>query len=176
VSGHFRRRGAALELHLDAFEVQLLRDLQAMVVEALDHADIADPALHRLFPTAVADDAMADADLRAMVFDSLMEGRRAGLDALVEILDRGDRGSKGVRVVLHDDEPALVLGVLNDVRLALGARIGVEQLERDALDDVDEARVQGLAIIDHLAWIQEQLIAEVDPASTVHYEETRDLE
>ena len=61
-----------------------------------------------------------------------------------------------------------MLGVLNDIRLAIGARVGIEDLDRD---DVDPESSLGyrLAVMDHLGLWQELLLAIVDPpAVRVH--------
>ena len=158
-------------MQLEPVEVELLRSTRRALRHALETGDPADPILRRLFSPTVTGDADADAELRSMIHDDLLADRLAGLDALVEVLDRGrTRGGDVLRVDLVDEEPLLVLGVLNDLRLAIGARLGIEELERDAEHD-DETRYR-LAVMDHLAWLQEQLLAVLDPeAVRVHEEE-----
>lgn len=158
-------------MQLEAVEVDLLVSLRDGVRETLAAADPDDAVVQRMFPAAVDGDDDADADLRAMLRDDLLQSRLAGLDALVGLLERGTRHRGVLRVDLAEDEPSLVLGVLNDLRLAIGARVGIERLDRDALAPQDPA-VQRLAIMDHLAWWQEQLLAIIDPPSVSHYEDT----
>lgn len=160
----FRRRGRVIRWELEAFEVQLLEQLRTGLDETLEVAPPDDPVLHRFLPTAVADDDEADAELRRLIRDDLLDGKRRGLEALVDILQRAESRGQRLRVELHDDEPMLVLGVLNDLRLAMGARLGIEHLDRAAVRD-DGPEAATLAVMDHLAWIQESLLRILDPVS-----------
>lgn len=162
----FRRRGARVRWELEAFEVQLLHQLREGLGETLDAEDAADPILRRFLPAAVADDEEADGELRRLIRDDLLENKRRGLEALLDILGRADPRGDRLRVDLQDDEPLLVLGVLNDLRLAMGARLGIEHLDRGELAE-DGPEAATLAVMDHLAWIQESLLRILDPASVV---------
>ena len=166
----FSRHGGGIRMDLEPFEVDLLRSMRDGLRTTLDGGDPADPAVQRLFPAAVVGDEDADAELRRLLRDDLLTAKLAGLDALVEILDRGEsrRGGR-LRVLLTDDEPLLVLGVLNDIRLALGARVGLDDLDRAQLTE-DDPRTGTIAVMDHFAWWQEQLIHLIDPVS-VQYDE-----
>ncbi len=74
---------------------------------------------------------------------------------------------------LVEEEPVLVLGVLNDMRLALGARVGLDHVELRDLA-VDEDTAGSLAVMDYLAMWQEQLLSVLDPPSTAHYDDSPD--
>lgn len=153
-----------MRVELEDFEVDLLRSLPGGLRALLDERDHDDPAMARLFPTAVVDDDDADDELRRFIFEDLLEAR---LDALAEveaILDRGVERRGKLRIDLVEDEPALVLGVLNDIRLTLGARIGMEHLDRDEID-LHHPAAATLAVMDHLGWFQEQLLRAIDPVS-----------
>ena len=63
-----------------------------------------------------------------------------------------------------------MLGVLNDLRLAIGAQVGIESLERDRLDPDDPVTYR-VAVMDHLGWLQEQLLHVLDPSSTRIHDE-----
>ncbi len=162
MSRHVRRTARGIQLVLDPMEVDLLRTLRQGLDEALTSPSSSDPVVQRLFPSAVDGDEQTDEEVRDLLRDDLLAQRRHGLDALDTLLDRGARHRGQIRFDLRDDEPHLVLGVLNDVRLALGARIGIEDLDRASVEE-DDPLAARLAIIDHLAWIQEQLIAAIDP-------------
>jgi hypothetical protein len=160
----FRRRGDEIRWDLEGFEADLLRRLRdGLHRTLLDHTGD-DPVVARLFPAAVADDPVADDELRRLLHDDLLRSKLDGLDALVAIIDRAESRGDRLRVALRDDEPLLVLGVLNDLRLAIGARIGIDRLERDEVPE-DAPERTSLAIMDHLAWMQEQILAIVDPVS-----------
>lgn len=168
MSRAFRRQGDHIRMQLDPVEIDLLRSLRDGLRGTLSSGDGEDPVLRRLFPAAVVGDEEADRELRRLLRDDLLQSRLSGLEALADLLDRGVEHRGHVRVRLDGEEAALVLGVLNDLRLAIGARIGIESLERDDLDP-DDPVVYRLAVMDHLAWLQEQLLAILDPASVAHY-------
>jgi hypothetical protein len=166
---NFERRDGVVRATFAPVEVELLRGLRDELERALREPEPEDPVFRRLFPTAVLGDQQADRDLRAIVRDDLLGVRLQGLRDLVEVLDRAEPHRGGLRVDLVDEEPLLVLGVLNDLRLAIGARVDIESLERDG--PLEEDVAYRLEIMDHLAWLQEQLLAIVDPPSVSHYEE-----
>lgn len=168
----FSRRGDRIRWVLEPWEPPLLRGLRDDVRALLETADRDDPVLRRFHPPTVRGDDAADTELRELIRDDLLTARLTGLDALVEVLDRARPHRAGPTVDLLDDEPALVLGVLNDVRLALGVRVGIEHLDREHLDD-DDPVLPTLALMDHLAYLQESLLAVLDPPSLAHYEEHR---
>lgn len=154
-------------MQLDRVEVDLLRSLRDGLRGTLTSGDATDPVVGRLFPATVVGDDEADRELRRLLHDDLLQARLGGLEALGDLLDRGVEHRGHIRVRLDADEAALVLGVLNDLRLAIGARIGVETLQRDAVDPDDPVAYR-LAVMDHLAWLQEQLLAILDPSSVAH--------
>jgi hypothetical protein len=172
VTRTFRRHGDHVRMQLEPIEVDLLRTTRDGVRAAISGGDGSDPINRRLFPRALDGDAEADEELRRLLHDDLLAARLAGLDALVELLDRGTPHRGVLRVDLRDDEPMLVLGVLNDLRLAIGARVGIEHLDRAALDEDDPVAYR-LAVMDHLAGMQEQLLAILDPPSVSVHQDLR---
>lgn len=153
-------------LILEPFEHELLVQLPEALRSLLEEAAGDDPALRRLFPPVAPDDGAVDAEVRALIHDDLLHDRLDALEEVSAILARASRRRGQMEIELADDEPALLLGVLNDVRLTLGARLGIEHLDRDAVDQ-DHPMAQTLALMDHLAWVQEELIAAIDPGSVV---------
>lgn len=161
-------------MQLDPVEVELLRTLEAGLEAVLRDGDRDDPVVARLFPATVTDDPDADAELRALLYEDLLTDRLTALRELLALLDRATRHRGGLRIDLDAEEAVLVLGVLNDLRLAMGARVGDEALRREG-EPVDEATAQRLAVMDHLGWLQEQLLAILDPPSVKVHEELRDV-
>ncbi|MFA9445238.1 DUF2017 family protein [Egicoccus sp. AB-alg6-2] len=164
----FKRQGETIRMQLEPVEVELLHSVRDGLRESLLGGDHDDPIVRRLFPTAVSGDEQADHELRRLLYDDLLQARLVGLEELTSLLDRGVEHRGHLRVRLTAEEAALVLGVINDLRLAIGARIGIEDLERDDVDPEDPVAYR-LAVMDHLAWLQEQLLAVLDPASVAHY-------
>lgn len=148
---------------LSGDDVDLLRalreDLHTLVTGEHDPDD---PVVSRLFPPRVGDD--VDEETVDALHTALLESRLAGLDAVVDVLDRARVVRRRHRLELVDDEPALFLGVLNDLRLALGARIGVETLDPDEVgEDADVLHV--VIVMDHLGMWVDDLVAAIDPSA-----------
>ena len=165
----FRRSRGGVRAQFDRVEVELLRTAREELRSTLERHDPNDPVMRRLFPPMVLGDEQAEAETRALLHDELLEERLRGLDALVALLERGEAHRGGVRLELREDEPLLVLGVLNDLRLAIGASIDIEAIDRERADD-DEVLGYRLAVMDHFAWMQEQLLGILDPPSVRHSE------
>lgn len=148
---------------LSSDEMMLLRglhqDLMRLVVG--DH-DPTDPAVSRLFAPRVGD--AVDDETVANLHRELLASRLEGLDAVMAVLDRARTVRRRHRLELVDDEPALFLGVLNDLRLALGARIGVETLDVEAVAR-DEELLRAALVMDHIGGWVDDLVAVIDPAA-----------
>lgn len=155
-------------MQLAAGEVELLRSMRDGLRAVLESGEPDDPVVARLFPAAVSDDPEADTELRRLLRDELLTARLTALDDLHELLEHAQRSRGGLRVDLDGEQAVLVLGVFNDLRLAIGARVGVEQVEREQLP-TDEATTRRLAVMDHFGWLQEQLLAVLDPPSVQVY-------
>jgi hypothetical protein len=142
-----RTRHGDFRLRLSQAERDLLRRLPDELQELLD-ADPNDPSLRRLFPPAYENEADEN-EYRRLMHDELADGRRRALQVLEETADR-DR--------LSADEAEAWLTALNDMRLALGTRLDVE--EGTLLEGVDprDPRAPDLAVYGYLSWLQEQLV------------------
>lgn len=122
-------------LRLDSEEAQLLSllidDLTALLG---DDADPDDDVLQRLHPAAYRDDPDAEAEYRALTESSLRGERDDRIAACRADLAGGDE------IKLADPEVARRwLQVLNDLRLAIGTRLGVTQDGEPDLDPNDPA-------------------------------------
>lgn len=164
--------------------------LLRMLLEELDQAldgPTDDPVVERLFPPAVEGDTDEDAELRTLIAADLLMQRHEAIRLLLGVLDRTElpdqpeeellAGSPGpvVEVELVEDEPSMMLSVLNDVRLALAQRVGLTAVELPQLvDDTDERSRAVLAILDRLAWFQMLLLREIDPVAVAHAEPDED--
>lgn len=173
MSPAFVRHGDAVRMQLRDEEVGLLRRLRDELHAVLTHGSADDPVTTRFFPATVSGDDDADTELRRLIHDDLLESRLVALDEMLAYLDRAERHRRRQVVDLVEGEPVLVLGVLNDMRLALGARVGLEHVELRDLH-VDDEVAGSLAVMDYLAMWQEQLLAVLDPPATSHYDESHD--
>lgn len=155
-----------LPVHLHELLLRLLDDLD----EAID-GPTDDPVVQRLFPRAVEGEDDADAEFRMLLAGDLLLQRHEAIQACRGLLRAGRRlpATRSVRIVLSDDEPAMLLQVLNDVRLALGARVGATAVElRQLVEDDDVDALRALETMDLLAWCQMQLLEHIDPVSARH--------
>lgn len=120
------------------------------------------PVIDRLAPAASRGDAEADAELRRLLRTELLDGRADRLGELAERL-RGWAGSGdgGAAATLGEEAALGLLRGLNDIRLGLGAGIGIDGLERDRLD-ADDPRTLTLALMDRLASLQQRLVEALD--------------
>ncbi|HET8970167.1 MAG TPA: DUF2017 domain-containing protein, partial [Candidatus Nanopelagicales bacterium] len=164
----FRRTGSGrIVARLGRAERDLLaslaRQIATLVAPAPDDADSdplarlvgiedeavtpTDPALARLLPDAYGEDEAAkSADFRRFTERSLREGKVANARTVIETLERS-----GDKVTLSAAEAQAWLSGLNDIRLALGARL---ELADDP--DLTEARIADLV----------EQVADLDPAAT----------
>jgi hypothetical protein len=116
-----------------------------------------DPVLARLFPDAY-DDADDAADFRRYTLQELSTGKRAGLALL-----RSTVAEQGGDVFLDEDSAQVWLSALNDLRLALGTRIGVTEDNLDELDRLDPSDPRALLYdaYDLLTYLQGSLVEAV---------------
>ena len=114
-----------------------------------------DPALRRLFPDAYADDEDAAAEFRRFTERSLRDTKLAHAHTVLETLERS-----GGKVVLADGEVQAWLGTLNDLRLTLASRIGLDEDNHEAFYDLPEEDPAYLLfhVYDWLTFLQETLV------------------
>lgn len=164
MSPEAERTGDEVLLRLEPFEAELLRSLPAALRSILDEPDPDDPVVARLFPACVLGDDEVDAEVRELIHEDVLRSRLEALDTFVEVLERGERRRGQVVLRLVEDEPSMVLGVLNDVRITLGERVGIGGIDRDQVDR-DHPAAQTIAVMDHLAWVQEEILRAIDAPS-----------
>lgn len=138
-----------------------------------------DAVLARLFPDGYTDDADASADFRRFTEAGLrtrkQESAAAVLDCLEEVPASDDgpggraRGLTGglVPLTLDRAQAEAWLGTLNDLRLALGERLGVSD-EDDLIEDLpaEDPRAYAVAVYDFLTGLQDGLVRSLpDPAA-----------
>lgn len=123
-------RGRRLRLRLEPVEVDLLTMLLDELDAVLD-GEIADDGdvLRRLNPAAYRDDPEAEADYRALTETSLRSERNDRMAACRAEL------AAGTDVDIADPDAARRwIQVLNDLRLALGTRLGITEDDDRELD------------------------------------------
>jgi hypothetical protein len=147
----------SVRVRLDAGEGDTLAALITDLTEALGPGVLAvdDPVAQRLFPAAY-DDADDAAGFRELTEDSLRDERieRAG-QCLAE-LAASTPGRRHSELHLDRDAVERWIKVLNDLRLALGTRIGVSEDDQIGAGDLRQAA--GWAIYDYLTGVQDTFI------------------
>jgi hypothetical protein len=150
----FRRKGDELVARLvdaEASIVGLLLD-QLEQLLAADSADSGgDPVLRRLLPAGHEDPEVA-ADYREMTESGLRGGKAEDLAVVRATLPRD-----GGEVRLDPDQARAWLRTTNDLRLALGTRLGVSEDTEPPADPADEEGQQ-LAVYYWLTAVQGSLI------------------
>jgi hypothetical protein len=151
----FRRRGDELVARLidaEAGIVGLLLD-QLEQLLAADPADSGgDPVLARLLPPGHTGDAEIAADFRDMTESGLRSGKADDLATV-----RATLPPDGGEVRLDDEQARAWLRTTNDLRLALGTRLGVTAETEPPDDPADEEGSQ-LAVYYWLTAVQGSLV------------------
>jgi hypothetical protein len=159
VAGSFKRVGDdRVRVRLGHDEVAVLRGLPDQLRSVLaDGGD--EPVNQRLFPPAYLDvaDVERDTEYHRLMHDDLVKEKLANLDLVTESLARGSTSVRRWTVELTAGEAAAWLGVLNDLRLALGVRLDITEDFDGDVDDTDP-RAPALRLLSYLGWLEEQLL------------------
>lgn len=156
----FKRLGRdRYRVRLSPEEVEVLRGLPAQLRSVLDAAE-PDPVTERLFPPAYRDpeDRERQDDYRRLVHDELVAAKLANLDLVVGTLERGALRQRRWSVELTEEEALAWLGVLNDLRLALGVRLGISE-DFDGVVTPDDPDAPAKHLLSYLGWLEEHLVA-----------------
>jgi hypothetical protein len=161
----FRRTERGVEGTFGDGERLMLADLARELLSLLadDGAGSPDPVIARFFPDAYADDRDAADDFRSLTEEDLRDAKRAAALTFIESLD-GAAGS----LVLDDETGEVWLLTLNDLRLAIGTRIGIEEdtyerLRDGALGELTDEQLTAFEVYDLLTWLQESLVHALTP-------------
>jgi len=136
-------------------EVPTSAELEAML--GMGHSAQApqDPALARLLPDAYRDDPDAAGEFRRFTEQSLRSAKQESARIVLETLP-----ADGGQVRLSGEQAQSWLRALNDVRLALGVRLGVTEEFEEQWQELDPADPQSAAF-EVYAWlggVQESLV------------------
>jgi hypothetical protein len=141
-------------------EMALLADLPVQLREVLEGpAD--DPATKRLFPNAYLDPTEEEAEsmYEALIQPDLARQRLDAIDLVTASFPRAVEAGEWREIALTPDDVAAWLGVLNDLRLVLGTRLGVTE-DREAVvpNDPDAA---AHTVYDWLTYLQGELVEQL---------------
>lgn len=151
MSEHFHLVEEGVEVHLAPEESLLLGDVLAVLGRLGDPSE--DPGAARLEPPVYLDDPDADAEWRRLAGSELNAARRADRSALAMVLEAVDAAhAEGGDVVVSVAEAEAMMRVLNEVRLVLAARWGV-----DSPDSYDRLRPEASNLLSFLGWLVSEL-------------------
>jgi Domain of unknown function (DUF2017) len=159
LAGAFKRVGRdRVRVRLAQDELAVLRGLPDQLRTVLGE-DEDEPVNRRLFPPAYLDvaDIERDVEYRRLMHDDLVREKLANLDLVTGSLERGSTSVRRWTVELTDEEAAAWLGVLNDLRLALGVRLDITEDYDGEVDDTDP-RAPAFRLLSYLGWLEEQLL------------------
>jgi hypothetical protein len=151
----FRRRGDVLVARLvdaEASIVGLLLDQLEQLLAADPEDSGGDPVVERLLPPGHASDPELAADYRDLTEAALRSGKADDL-AIV----RATMPPEGGEVRLDDDQARAWLRTTNDLRLALGTRLGVTA-DTEPPEDPTEEEGSQLAVYYWLTAVQGSLV------------------
>ena len=151
----FRRKGDELVARLEPAEVRILALLLDQLEQLLtaDAEDVTgDPVLDRLLPAGHRSDPELAADYRELTESSLRAGKADDLATV-----RAGLPPDGGTVRLDREQATAWLRTSNDLRLALGERIGVTE-ETEPPDDPAGEEGQQLAVYYWLTGLQGSLV------------------
>jgi Domain of unknown function (DUF2017) len=159
LAGSFKRIGDdRVRVRLANDEVAVLRGLPDQLRTVLGEGED-EPVNRRLFPPAYLDvaDIEHDAEFQRLMHDDLVSEKLTNLDLVTDSLARGTSSVRRWTVELTDAEATAWLGVLNDLRLALGVRLDITEDFDGDVDDTDP-RAPALRLLSYLGWLEEQLL------------------
>ena len=145
---HFRTVRTGIRMELSPEERVFLGDVLPLLAGI--GAPGSDPAADRLRVPVYLDDPESNQEWWRLMGQDLESGRRSDR-AVFEQAVASDEP-----VTLDTEEANAMLRVLNEARLALGARFGIE-VESDHAELPEDSR----QVLDYLGWIQEELTVEL---------------
>ena len=159
MAGSFKRVGNdRVRVRLGHDEVAVLRGLPDQLRTVLGAGED-EPVNRRLFPPAYLDvaDIEQDTEYHRLMHDDLVKEKLANLDLVTDTLARGSSSVRRWTVELTDEEATAWLGVLNDLRLALGVRLDITE-DYDGDVDPSDPNAPAFRLLSYLGWLEEQLL------------------
>jgi hypothetical protein len=111
----------------------------------------------RLFPSAYADDPLAEIEYQELVGNQVEDLRASALRTFARTLERGVTRRLLWTIDLNREEAAAWLSAVNDARLTLAMIAGITSEEQweDGPDPHDSTSI----MLYYLGWLEEQLVA-----------------
>ena len=143
-----RTRAGVIRVDIPPPEQEVLRHVLPQLRDLLTLGST-DDRTRRLFPTAYAEDAEADAEYAGYMHGELVASRLSALDMVESTLGAKD---------LTEEQAVAWLQSINSVRLVLGSLLDVsEELELDSLP-VDDPQIETYALYAYLSMLLGELV------------------
>ncbi len=152
------RTDTGIELALDEQEAGILREL-AKEMRLLLEADIPadDDVMQRLFPRAYEDEEQQHS-YEELIGNELRAAKREALRTVTDAL-----GATGpAEVDLSESDADEWLRFLNDVRLAIGTRLEVDEEKMEKSFDPNDPEGPALSVLHWLGWLQGSMLEELN--------------
>jgi Domain of unknown function (DUF2017) len=143
-----------VRVHLDPVEVDILTSLLVELDTAVRATDTHDPVTARLYPSAHPDDESAAAAYRELTESGLRDERVGRIAACVADL----AGSRDLDLGDPTDATRW-LQVLNDLRLALGTRLGISEEDDLGALDASDPEQQPRVVYHWLTAVQDTVVS-----------------
>ena len=147
----FRYKGGKVIVQMTSDEREFLADVLDLLATIPATGD--DPATQRLHVPVYLDDPEANAEWWRLMGDELSTARMSDRAVFLRVVE-----GKG-KTELSTDEADAFLRVLNEGRLALGARFGLE-----VEDDHDQLPEEQRRVLDYMGWVLEDLTSALTTA------------
>lgn len=151
----FKKTKGSVKVSLEEEAADLLRSLVKQYQDLLegDH-EPGDKIMERLFPPASIEDSEVDKKFRDLSLEDLSNHKKQTVDTANNSL--GEEGPWTETLGPEESEAWLVL--LTDIRLAIGARLDVNEEHMNLPVDPDDPAQWPMAVLHYLGALQESLV------------------
>ncbi len=144
---HFKTTRKGIVASFTEEERRFLSDVVPMLTDVGSDED--DPAARRLDVPVYLDDAASNDEWQRLMGPELEDARQRDRRTFQRVLE-------GSPFTFSDDQADAFLRVLNEARLVLGARLGI-----DVEEDHNQVPEEDRWALDYLGWLQEELTMEL---------------
>jgi hypothetical protein len=129
----------------------------------LEDPDFSDRALRRLFPSTYRNNPAAEAECQRLLRDDLLRHKRECLAAFERTVQAGTeiQGSSGfsfLQMDLSDEDLALWLGFLHDLRIVIGTALDIRDDDWNERVTPDDPHYQEFALLEGLAHLEQTIL------------------
>jgi len=163
MNSHFALVDGEIEVRLSSTELAFLSDLLEVLAGLGSESD--DPGAARLSPPVYLDDPEAEKEWRRLSVSELEASRRAdraAFESVITTMTRDGRDADGETVsiaTITRTEADALIRVVNEVRLVLGSRWGI-----DTAEDYDDLRPEAADVLSFLGWLVSEMAAVLEEA------------